>query len=118
MKRIKLNDSSRLRGLFKFTLSAQGLTISDLARVYGMTGPSLCNAFYVPFPKAEHIIADALNLQPQELWPSRYDSAGRPNRRNRWYDRGRGGWKPKTKNITDKIEVKGKILDGVSDGKS
>jgi len=111
MKTIKLNDSSRLRGLLKFTLSAQGLTISDLARVYGITGSSLCNAFYVPFPKAERIIADALNLQPWDLWPERYEN-GKPNRPNLWYQRKSGGWKSKAKNITNKIEVKGKILDG------
>lgn len=103
MKKDKPNDSKRLRGLLKFTLSTKGLTITDLAKMHGMTGPSLCNAFYVPFPKAERIIADALNFKPQELWPSRYDSNGKPNRPNLWYQRKRGLWKPK--NTTKGIKV-------------
>ncbi len=95
MKKDQPKESKKLRGLFKFTLSTQGLTISELAKMHGMTGPCLCNVFYVPFPKAEKIVADALNLQPWDLWPERYDSAGRPNRKNAWYRRKDGTWKPK-----------------------
>jgi len=72
MKINKTEISGRLRGLLKFTLATKGLTISDLAKMHGMTGPSLCSAFYVPFPKAGRIIVDVLNLPPWKIWLSRY----------------------------------------------
>lgn len=103
----KTNDSRILRGVFKFSLSTRGLTIADLAKIYGMTGPSVCIAFYRPFPKAERIIADALNLQPWELWPLRYGKDRKSNRPNLWYRRKRGLWKGK--NIKKQTIVKEKI---------
>lgn len=33
------------------------------------------------WPAVEQIIADALGLTPQEIWPSRYDESGSPLRR-------------------------------------
>jgi len=104
----KLKNSRQLRGFLKFSLSTKGLTITDLAKTKGITGPSLCNAFYRPFPKAERIIADALNQQPWDVWPERYTDQ-KPNRPNTWYLRKSGGWL--VKHIKKNSEVKGKILD-------
>lgn len=92
-------NSRTLRGFLKFSLSTKRLSIDDLARMHGMTGSSLCIAFYRPFPKAERIIAEALNLQAWDLWPSRYGPDHLPNRKNRWYDRGR------VKNNTERRDV-------------
>ena len=108
MKKDIPNSSKKLRGLLKFSLSTQGLTVSDLASMYGITGPSLFNCFYIPFPKAERIVADALNLQPWDLWPERYTDQ-KPNRFNTWYRRKYGEWKPK--NTKKSIGVKGKNLN-------
>jgi Ner family transcriptional regulator len=94
----KLSNSRKFRWLLKSALSTRSLSIDGLGRMHGMTGPSLCIAFYRPFPKAERIIADVLNLEPWDLWPERY-SDGKPNRRNRWYDRGR------RKNTTENLDV-------------
>lgn len=107
-----------LRGWIKFNLSLKGLTLKDLGEKYNCT--SLCIVFHRPFPRAEKIIADTLNLEPQTLWPDRYDSTGRPNRRNTWYDRKRGGWKPKriTKRASVKENLKNKkreIINGAID---
>ena len=85
----------------------QGITIASLAKAHRITSSTLRTAFYRPFPKAERIIANALNLQPQEVWPSRYNKDGKPNRVNRWYLRKSGLWK--AKNIKKQTIVKEKI---------
>jgi Ner family transcriptional regulator len=88
-KKIKIRE---LRAWVTFRLKLKGLTIGDLSKKYNCDLPTV---FFRPFPKAEKIIADALDLLPQELWPWRYDENGKPNRR-----RGR------RKNITKNTEVK------------
>jgi Ner family transcriptional regulator len=101
----KLKDTRSLRGWVKFNLSLEGHTIVDLAKEHGITGVSLCTAFYRPFPKAERIIADTLNLQPWDLWPDRYGEDHKPNRKNWWYGRGH------CKSNTENFDVNKKILD-------
>lgn len=44
------------------------------------TKSALARALHGPYPKAERIIAKALGMKPQEIWPSRYDAKGKPNR--------------------------------------
>ncbi|EGH8691112.1 helix-turn-helix domain-containing protein, partial [Salmonella enterica] len=39
----------------------------------GLSPDSLRNVFTRSWPRAERIIADALGITPQEIWPSRYD---------------------------------------------
>ena len=51
-----------------------------LSRLNGYADGSLRLALSRPWPKAEGIIAKFLNLTPQEIWPSRYDANGEPNR--------------------------------------
>jgi hypothetical protein len=53
-------------------LRKQGMTLSALSRNNGLHSTTLANAFSRPYPKAERIIADAIGLSPQEIWPSRY----------------------------------------------
>nr|DAS60891.1 MAG TPA: winged helix-turn-helix DNA-binding protein [Caudoviricetes sp.]DAY08761.1 MAG TPA: winged helix-turn-helix DNA-binding protein [Caudoviricetes sp.] len=48
------------------------MTLSALSRNNGLHSTTLANAFSRPYPKAERIIADAIGLSPQEIWPSRY----------------------------------------------
>ncbi|SUH36038.1 transcriptional regulator [Salmonella enterica subsp. enterica] len=38
----------------------------------GLSPDSLRNVFTRSWPRAERIIADALGITPQEIWPSRY----------------------------------------------
>jgi lambda repressor-like predicted transcriptional regulator len=85
-----MNDNSKsniraLRGWVKFNLSLKGFTLTDLAKKFHCDLPVV---FHRPFPRAERIIADALDCEPWELWPERYGEDHKPNRRNRWYDRG------------------------------
>jgi Ner family transcriptional regulator len=98
MKKDEPKNSKNLRALLKFTLSTKGLTITELAKIHMKTTSNLCNAFYIPYPRGEAIIAAALDLQPWDLWPDRYGEDHKSNRK-------RGRQKSNTKNF----EVKGKI---------
>lgn len=53
-------------------LKKQGTTLANLSRQSGLSSSTLSNALVRPWTKGEVIIAQALNLQPHEIWPSRY----------------------------------------------
>lgn len=63
-------------------LRKAGWSLQQLGRYHGYRHRSaLAMALHKPYPKAEGLIADALGLKPQEIWPSRYHHDGTPNRR-------------------------------------
>ncbi|OCG09148.1 hypothetical protein A9G13_03630 [Gilliamella sp. wkB178] len=53
-------------------LKKRGTTLAELSRQSGFSSSTLSNALVRPWTKGEVIIANALNLQPSEIWPSRY----------------------------------------------
>ncbi|MGV3345515.1 helix-turn-helix domain-containing protein [Enterobacteriaceae bacterium LUAb1] len=53
-------------------LRKQGTTMAELSRRSGLASSTLSNTLSRPWPKGERIIAKALQLQPEEIWPSRY----------------------------------------------
>ncbi|KFF62596.1 transcriptional regulator [Pectobacterium brasiliense] len=53
-------------------LHKRGLTLSQLSREQGFAARTLNNAFERHYPRAEGLIAQALEMRPEELWPSRY----------------------------------------------
>lgn len=62
-------------------LRKAGWSLQQLAFENGYTArTALANALHRPYPKAERIIATTLNLEPQQIWPSRYDADGETNR--------------------------------------
>lgn len=61
------------RADIKSVLEKRGITLRDLSRQAGLSPDSLRNVFTRSWPRAERIIADALGITPQEIWPSRYD---------------------------------------------
>ena len=64
----------------KYALHKKGLSLRKLSRDNGYQNPnSVCKAFQKPWPKAEGIIAKALGVKPEIIWPSRYDGR-RPKR--------------------------------------
>lgn len=87
------------RSWIRLNLGLRGFTIQSFAKKHGVKAGTVGKVFTVPYPRMERLIADTLGLPPEIIWPSRYDSAGRPNRRNRWYDRGR------RKNNTESFDV-------------
>jgi Ner family transcriptional regulator len=83
MKKFKPSDHIRLLGLLKLHAASRGIRMKDLAKENGLSPSGLYNAFYFPLPKIEKIIANILNLRPEQIWPGRYDSEGLPNRGRR-----------------------------------
>lgn len=55
-------------------LKAKGTNLSALSEANGYSRNNLRNALYRSYPKAEKIIADAIGVEPEEIWPSRYSS--------------------------------------------
>ena len=53
----------------------KGSTFAELSRTNGLHSRTLHNVLYKKWPKAEKIIADFLELKPEEIWPSRYPSS-------------------------------------------
>lgn len=53
-------------------LHKRGMTLAALSRSAGLSSSTLANALTRPWPKGEWLIADALNIHPGEIWPSRY----------------------------------------------
>lgn len=55
-------------------LKKRGTNMSALSEANGYTRNGLRNALYRHYPKAERIIAGAIGVKPQDIWPSRYAS--------------------------------------------
>lgn len=57
----------------KAALRKRGYTLRGLSFANGyLCADTVNQALFKSFPKAERIIADALGMQPEEIWPSRY----------------------------------------------
>lgn len=65
----------------KREIDKAGWSLRQLGFHHGYTGDSsLCEVLRRPWPKVERIIAETIGRRPEEIWPSRYDTAGKPNR--------------------------------------
>ncbi|MCS2147111.1 helix-turn-helix domain-containing protein [Scandinavium manionii] len=53
-------------------LRKRGMSLAQLSRDHGLASRTLNNAFERHYPKAESLIAQALEMSPEQLWPSRY----------------------------------------------
>ncbi|ASO12767.1 TPA: helix-turn-helix domain-containing protein [Salmonella enterica subsp. salamae serovar 35:g,m,s,t:-] len=53
-------------------LKKTGTSLAELSREHGLSSGTLQNALSKQYPRAEKIIADRLNIEPSEIWPSRY----------------------------------------------
>ncbi|MFB1117539.1 helix-turn-helix domain-containing protein [Dickeya dadantii] len=53
-------------------LRKKGTSLSAVSREAGLSSSTLANALYRPWPKGELLIANALGVKPEEIWPSRY----------------------------------------------
>ena len=50
----------------------KGTTLRALSLAAGLSQDSVKNALYRACPKYERIIANAIGVAPEEIWPSRY----------------------------------------------
>lgn len=55
-------------------LRMRKISLSSLGVDNGLSRHTLRNALDKPYPKAEKIIAKALDMKPEDIWPSRYNS--------------------------------------------
>ncbi|OAM33957.1 helix-turn-helix domain-containing protein [Eikenella corrodens] len=53
-------------------LKKQGWSICALAAQANVHPTTLYGALVKPYPKSERVIADALGLKPEQIWPQRY----------------------------------------------
>lgn len=53
-------------------LKKKGTTLSAESRKAGLSSSTLANALVRHWPKGEMLIAKALECEPADIWPSRY----------------------------------------------
>lgn len=53
-------------------LRKKGTYLAALSRASGLSSSTLANALTRPWPKGEHLIAEALGVDPSVIWPERY----------------------------------------------
>lgn len=60
-------------------LQKQNMSLSELSRINGFHPTAGSRALRTPWPTMEGIIADAIGIPAQKIWPSRYDKkSGKP----------------------------------------
>ncbi|AEC17613.1 DNA-binding transcriptional regulator Nlp [Gallibacterium anatis UMN179] len=67
-KRARDMSNHEIRG----ELMKKGKSLSQLGIENGLAKTTVRNALDKPYPKGERIIADALGIEPWDIWPSRY----------------------------------------------
>lgn len=53
-------------------LKKRGTSLAALSRQAGLASATLANALTRSWPRGEKLIADALEISPEIIWPSRY----------------------------------------------
>lgn len=53
-------------------LKKNGISMAKLSRDSGLASGTLSNTLRMRWPKGERLIAEAINMRPEEIWPSRY----------------------------------------------
>lgn len=53
-------------------LRKKGTSLSAVSRNAGLASSTLTNALTRRWPKGERLIAEALGVTPEQIWPSRY----------------------------------------------
>ncbi|MCL9644558.1 helix-turn-helix domain-containing protein [Rahnella victoriana] len=56
-------------------LRRRGTTLAAVSRSAGLSSSTLSNALSRSWPKGEKVIAQALDVHPSVIWPSRYFDA-------------------------------------------
>lgn len=76
-----LQDETKRRAWIIYQLALQDQTLASIARTAGVSRQAIWQALVKPYPRAEKIIAQYLHMEPQTLFPERYDAQGQPNRK-------------------------------------
>jgi len=65
----------------KHRLALLDLSFIKLARIHGVKKQNIAIVKHSPYPKYERVLANSLGIDPWELWPDRYDTTHKPNRK-------------------------------------
>lgn len=60
-------------------LRKAGWSLRKLSQHHGYVPTALAHALQRPWPKAQRLIAEALGVQPETIWPSRYTKKELPS---------------------------------------
>lgn len=93
------------RSWIHLNLGLKGFTIRSFAKKHGVKPGTVGVVFSRPYPRMERLIADTIGIPPESIWPDRYGPDGKPNRHNRWYDRGRVKNIKRVENVNGKKET-------------
>jgi Ner family transcriptional regulator len=63
-------------GDVKAALERRGESVASVARAHGLHRATLCGVKTRRYPHAQKIIADALSMRPEQIWPERYSKNG------------------------------------------
>ena len=89
------------RADIKAALEKAGWSLAGLSLAHGFSRRSVGMALDQQWPRMEAIIARALHLPPEAIWPSRYNPDGTPTR---------GRFRP-SRSKPSRVERKGDIQD-------
>lgn len=73
-------DPERRWEWIKYQLRSHGTSLAQLSRAQRVSDAAVKNVKRVPYPRMERAIADALGLEPIDLWPERWNADGTPLR--------------------------------------
>ncbi len=62
----------------KALLEKRGLSLAEVSRSAGYSSTAAGRALRAAWPAMEEVIAEAIGLTPQQVWPSRYSEDGIP----------------------------------------
>lgn len=74
----KVEQQDWHRADIKAALEKKGWSLRQLGITHGYHPDVFKNALARPYPEVERLIAKALGLEPQTLWPTRYHADGTP----------------------------------------
>ncbi len=72
----KKNGEDWKKSTIKKAIEDAGWSFAQLSLANGLNRCTLPVALSKPYPNAERIIAKALGVAPETIWPSRYDASG------------------------------------------
>ncbi len=95
------------RADIKAALEKRGWSVRRLSIASGYSSKSLSLALRRPWPNAEALIADAIGVPAQRIWPSRYHRDGSP--KSGRGERGLGRYRAKNSTApqTSNVHVRG-----------
>ena len=69
---MKVDNQQWDKSAVKVALERVEISMADLARENDIAPATLRNVWRIPYVKGEQIIADAVGVSPELIWPDRY----------------------------------------------